>query len=198
MTILTEPEQHKKWSSIWANNDRFFAGRLEKFNILDQHLESPPATILDIGCGLAVESELFQKKYGCDLYLLDGDSNKNSSNQVRDIDYGDANSMQFYLTREYLEQQWQARGMRYQFVDASNPVLDPNLKFDLIYSSKSCGFHYPLSTYKDLIAHHSHANTVIIIDLRKPYLVHENAWFTIEQRIIEWNKGITAQVSFEL
>lgn len=37
----------------------------------------------------------------------------------------------------------------------------------MIYSGKSCGFHYPLSTYKDLLYRHSDENTLLIFDLRK-------------------------------
>ena len=112
----------------------FFAGRLKKFQLLDDYLQSATSNILEIGCGLAVESELFQKKYDCDLYLLDGDGAENDHQQTRDIDYGEASTMQFYLTRDYLEQQWQSRGMRYEFVDAANPVIPPHIKFDFIYS----------------------------------------------------------------
>lgn len=194
MTTLMEPEQHQKWSQAWSNDDRFFAGRLKKFQLLDEYLQSPPANILEIGCGLAVESELFQKKYDCDLYLLDGDGAENDHQQTRDIDYGEASTMQFYLTRDYLEQQWQRRGMRYEFVDAANPVIPPHIKFDFIYSSKSCGFHYPLATYRELIQRHSHPGTVVIVDLRKPFQVEENAWFSILERVMEWGKGMTAHV----
>ena len=194
MATVMEPEQHQKWSTAWSNNDRFFSGRLEKFHQLDSYLKPPPANMLEIGCGLAVEAELFQKKYDCDLFLLDGDGANNDSQQVRDIDYGDAETMQFYLTRAYLEQQWQRRSMRYQFIDAANPLIPDSISFDFIYSSKSCGFHYPLATYRDLIRRHSHPGTVVIVDLRKPLLELEEGWFQILEPVMEWDKGLTAHV----
>ena len=45
--------------------------------------------------------------------------------------------------------------------------IPENKKFDYIFSYSSCGVHYPLETYKELILKHSHKNTVCIFDLRK-------------------------------
>ena len=33
----------------------------------------------------------------------------------------------------------------------------------------SCGFHYPVNTYRDLILKHSHKNTKVIMDIRIRY-----------------------------
>tara|TARA_Y100000588_G_scaffold382138_1_gene469051 strand:- start:1007 stop:1423 length:417 start_codon:yes stop_codon:yes gene_type:complete len=59
-------------------------------------------------------------------------------------------------------------GLAYTFLDATKDLqLETQLKFDFIYSGKSCGFHYPLNTCLDLIKRHSRADSVIVMDLRK-------------------------------
>jgi len=44
----------------------------------------------------------------------------------------------------------------------------------------SCGFHYPVATYRDLILKHSHENTVVVMDIRRK---RKNANFKIEEGI---------------
>ena len=50
--------------------------------MLEQYLPRPPKRILDIGCGYAHISDMFQKKYGTELYLLDGDISGNAEHAV--------------------------------------------------------------------------------------------------------------------
>ena len=51
-------------------------------------------------------------------------------------------------------------------MDANKAVM-LDIKFDLIYSLLSCGFHYPIEIYKELFVKHSHSQTVCIFDIRK-------------------------------
>lgn len=46
--------------SEWTTPE-YVSSKIELFNSIDQYIQTTPATILDIGCGLAFESELFQK-----------------------------------------------------------------------------------------------------------------------------------------
>jgi acyl-CoA synthetase (AMP-forming)/AMP-acid ligase II len=50
--------------------------------------------------------------------------------------------------------------------DCNNIDIPENIKFDLITSYLSCGYHYPISTYKELILKHSHKDTKLVFDLR--------------------------------
>lgn len=155
------------------------------FNIVDQYLSQPPKRILDIGCGYANVSNLFQKKYGCELYLLEGDFSNNRPDASRKAKYGPAEDFLFYSPVSKLKEQWDRQGMTYTFVDANNIQIDPDVKFDLVYSWISCGFHYPVATYKDLILKHTDPDAVIIMDFRRKLISHEQqlAGFEVIQRI---------------
>ena len=138
------------------------------FKVIDSyitcHLEIP-VDILDIGAGYAWIDGLLQEKYDSNLYLLDGDSSKNDSSQQRDGGYGESNSFQFYREKWDLIKAYDERGLRYNFIDAQNLQIPP-ICFSLIISLTSCGFHYPLSTYSELIKKHSGTKTSVIVDLR--------------------------------
>jgi len=54
----------------------------------------------------------------------------------------------------------------YKILNVNNFIIPPEQKFDLICSWFSCGFHYPVDTYKNLILAHSHENTELVFDLR--------------------------------
>ena len=155
----------RDWNLQWTTGKHDNAKR-EVFSIIDKQLTSPPKSILDIGCGYAKESEMFQKKYGSHLYLLDGDSLENKSVQTRETEYGNPEDFGFYMKSEDLKKRFRERGLNFIFVDANRPTI-PDIKFDLIYSLLSCGFHYPIETYRNLVLKHSHSKTICIFDIRK-------------------------------
>lgn len=152
---------HKEWTK-----EEYINAKTEKYNTIKDFLKTAPATILDIGCGFAWESSLFQKNHNSKLWLLDGDFDSTAS-RTRKIKYGDTESMAFYSKIDELKNAWDSRGLDYTFLDANNLNLSDDIKFDLIYSGLSCGFHYPANTYKNFILAHSHENTKIIFDLRR-------------------------------
>lgn len=164
----------------------------EIFHKIDSFLKTPPKTILDIGCGLARESEYFQKKYGCDLYLLDGDF-ENTSNVQRQIKYGTVDNFGFYNKVNDLKKSFDSRKMKYSFIDANNIDIDIDLKFDLIMSNLSCGFHYPANTYKDLVKKHSKESTTVIFDLRN---AQDHPDVEILQMVDNCKKHIKASIRF--
>ena len=51
---------HNDWSLQWSTQ-RHDDRKAEVFSVIDEYLASPPTSILDIGCGYAKESEMFQK-----------------------------------------------------------------------------------------------------------------------------------------
>ncbi len=157
-----------EWLQTWTGNERFEAERQKKFEVLSKAFATPPARLLDIGAGLAIEAGMIQQRFGTHLYLLDGSRPvAPAATPARLTEFGSVDDMGFYLTEEELRSEWDRRGLTYDFLDARNLKIDPDLKFDVIYSGKSCGFHYPLSSYRDLLHAHSHDDSYLIFDLRK-------------------------------
>jgi len=165
MTILYQKD--------WINEEWFTPEyqqiKKENFEKLDSYLQSPPARILDIGCGLAWESRLFNQKYNSELYLLDGDFDSNPvDKKLMQARYSlDVKDFAFYYKLDFLKEELDKLNTKnYMLVDCNNICIEENIKFDLITSWVSCGFHYPVNTYRDLILKHSHTDTLVVMDLR--------------------------------
>lgn len=180
-----------KWIEKWEAPTHVNAKR-EIFKLVDNYLDTPPKRILDIGCGLATESEFFQKKYNCELYLLDGDFDNNKNNR-RDIKFGKVENFKFYSKVDDLKQSWNSRNMSYTFVDASNIDIPDDIIFDLVYSGVSCGFHYPADTYKNLIVKHTNKDSKILFDLRN-YV--DQTGFEIIDIVKNYKKHTKANIRF--
>jgi SAM-dependent methyltransferase len=182
------------WITLWDSKS-YQELKIKNFNNVDTLLNTPPKRILDIGCGYAFESEMFQKKYQTELYLLDS-SIDNTIDLQRQTNYGPAEGFSFYNTINKLRQCYDQRNMNYKFIDTNNIDLDKSIKFDVIYSFLSCGFHYPANTYKQLITSHSTSNSIIILDLRKKHLTEQLKDIKIVKVVYESEKHITAQIQF--
>lgn len=180
-----------KWLDKW-NTPQHRESKRKQFEIIDNYLNFAPKRILDIGCGLATESEFFQKKYNCELYLLDGDFST-TSNVKRDIKYGTVDNFAFYNKVDDLKSSYDSRNMNYTFVDANNIDIPDDVTFDLIISNVSCGFHYPANTYKDLVQKHSTESTKVIFDLR---ISIDHPDVTVINMISTSRKYITADIKF--
>ena len=159
-----------RWLSGEWSTPEYQAAKKLNFDLLDAELKNPPISILDIGCGLAWESRMFNNKYGTELWLLDGDTalNTNTSELVSEDGYHvNPNEFLFYHPMSWLKEQLDAKETKnYNLIDVNNISIPKDKKFDVITSCLSCGFHYPASTYKDLILQHSHENTRIFLDIR--------------------------------
>ena len=166
------------------------------FEILDNYLNISPINILDIGCGLAYESESFQRKYNSNLYLLDGDFSKTIENK-RDVGYGPSKNFKFYNTIKSLHESFDKRNLRYKFLDACNLKLDENVKFDLIYSILSCGFHYPVYDYITFIKKHSDDNSRIILDIRKNILHEQIQYVDVIKVVHNYRQYQTVEIKIK-
>lgn len=153
----------------WTNPD-YQKRKQENFDVLAAELKHPPTTLLDIGCGLAWESRLFNKHYNTELWLLDGDSkdNENKPSNAKDVNYHNtSDEFLFYHPLSVLHENLKRLGLtNYKLVDCNNIDIPDDKKFDIITSWLSCGFHYPASTYRNLILKHSHENTRVFMDIR--------------------------------
>lgn len=173
----------------------------KNFTILDEYLQHKPKNLLDIGCGLAWESRMFSEKYGTELYLIDGDADSNKDKGVaHDIGYHQSSdNFLFYNNLEVLNKQLiNLETKNYHLIDCNNISIPSEVKFDLITSWLSCGFHYPISTYRDLILKHSHENTVVVFDIRLQLKTHEIFYpesnVEIIHRLATNRKRLTAHV----
>jgi SAM-dependent methyltransferase len=159
----------KRWIDGDWKTESYFDAKVKSFNLVDEFLKSPPKNILDIGCGLAFESEMLQKKYNSDLYLLDGDF-ETTKDRERDRKFGDSESLRFYTKLDDLRQSFDSRNLRYTLVDANDIKIESDVVFDLVYSNVSCGYHYPLTTYLELLKAHTNKDSLLIFDIHSAYL----------------------------
>ena len=113
---------------------------------------------------------MFNEKYGTELYLLDGDFDDNAQDdriQQQARYTTNSKNFAFYYQLNFLRNKLdELHTQNYHLVDCNNIDIPGDVKFDVITSWVSCGFHYPASTYRELILKHSHANTVVVMDLR--------------------------------
>ena len=194
--------------SIWLSGEwstpEYQAAKKLNFDLLDAELTNPPTSILDIGCGLAWESRMFNNKYGTELWLLDGDTslNTNTSELVSEDGYHvNPNEFLFYHPMSWLKEQLDANETKnYNLIDVNNISIPKDKKFDLITSWLSCGFHYPVSTYKDLILQHSHKDTRIFLDIRlhlkTKEIFHNDNSIEILKILNRHRKYIAAEIRF--
>jgi len=175
--IDTDPELTAFYEPTWLD-PVYVQGKRGVFEMVDQYLPTPPRRILDIGAGYAHVSQFFQQRYGTELWLLDGDRSLNTDQHTRKAKYGPVENFQFYAPVTQLKKHWDSQQMRYTFVNAADPLIDPTVKFDLVYSWISCGFHYPVTVYKDLIMSHTDETSVIIMDFRRKTLGTQSQHFT--------------------
>jgi SAM-dependent methyltransferase len=167
----------KNWASIWQQQS-YLADKRASFAAIDSVVDNP-SSVLDIGCGYAYESQWLQEKYGCKLYLLDGQRGKARKRQTR---FGDTASFGFYHTAAELKRSWDKRGLRYTYIDADSPTM-PDISFDVIYSNLSCGFHYPLSTYDWILQQHPEA--IMIFDIRNKHMEQAKQLYEIVDVLVE-------------
>lgn len=165
----TDGDDSLAWARKWLK-DEYVTKKRENFEKLDAYLNNPIKNILDIGCGFAYESRFFQKKYNCQLFLIDGDvkRNLNKSNLASFGNWNeDVDNLKFYHSLDFLDQQLKDLGTEnYTLMDCNDIKIPKDMKFDLITSWLSCGHHYPVNVYRDLMLKHSHENTRIILDVR--------------------------------
>jgi hypothetical protein len=187
---------------VW-NTELYQQLKKENFEIVNSYLDVPPKKILDIGCGLAWESRLFNQLHDTELWLMDGDTKNNETKPLTAAArsyHVDPNEFLYYYPLQKLDDELKNLGTKnYHLIDCNNIQIDNDVKFDLITSWISCGFHYPASTYRDLILKHSHENTKIIFDMRikrkqsNPII---ESGVEIVHKLNERSKYVTAEIKF--
>lgn len=136
-------EDVKRLHAEWVRRD---------FDGMEPFLPEKVDTILEIGCGMAALQVLLHRKYpDAKIRLLDGDK------VTREGGGGYDKNPDVYNSRRHTEMLLAANGVK---VDRWYPLNTKQvLTADLIISTASMGYHYPVSTYR--------LNGTVIADLRR-------------------------------
>ena len=154
------------WMELWETEEYNNSKRLQ-WEAVDQYLNQSVGTSCEIGCGQAYDSLWFQQAYNTDVYLIEGVSENNNQEQSRQGKFGQADNFIYYHSKEELNAEWDRLELKRTHLTPENcDKLKKSTTFDLIFSFKSCGAHYPMSTYTNFIRKHSNKNTRLIFDLR--------------------------------
>jgi len=157
----------------------------KSYNSIIKFIDTIPKLLLDIGCGPAYESRWMQRDYNTKIYLLDVEPH--GGNRLKD--YGPVENFDGYNSLDQLEKLWRSQGSTdYTLVDGNNINIDDDIKFDMIWSFASAGFHYPVSTYLDLIKKHSDQNTTLIFNIRD-YVKNQHSKYLNFIKIVEKGKS---------
>jgi SAM-dependent methyltransferase len=142
---------------------------LKDYNMIKSYLPETASNILDIGCGLGLIDIALYHHYdqSVNLCLLDKTNNINEDTHIR----GFNKEYVFYNSMDSTRDTLQTNGVSDQNI-ITYEVNDENLdklketKFDVIMSLLSCGWHYSIETYIDLIKNTLSTDGILILDIR--------------------------------
>ena len=183
--LTTEYELTKE--STQSEIDNAINLMIEKdFKMIEEYLPPQCDKSLDIGCGLGLINILLYKKYkSTNIYLLD----KTELN-VEEIS-GIHKNYKFYNSMHAAKETITLNGIDnnklnlYETTDYKDLF---SIKFDVIFSLLSCGWHYPVSTYIDLMSNSLSNDGVLVLDLRHntDQLDILTSHFTLEKQIYNY------------
>ena len=134
---------------------------------IKSYLPSQASNILDIGCGLGLIDIALSNHYNSEvnLHLLDKTQDLQEGENVRGFNkqYTFYNSLNG--SKETLITNGVQRDKIYTYEVGQHEGLN-QVKFDLIVSLLSCGWHYGIETYIDLIKNQLVKDGVLILDIR--------------------------------
>ena len=123
-----------------------------------------PRHVIDIGCGQALNDVLMVKAYDSRITLIDIEETSDQYHRWKESGAGYAS---LAAAKAFLED----NGAR--DVQALNPRLDTDsladVSGDLVTSLISCGFHYPIGEYLDLMLQTVKSGGAVILDVRPYY-----------------------------
>ncbi len=149
---------------------RLFKGDMEReYESVKSNLPENPSAILDVGCGVAGIDILLARHYQeqgkpVDFYLLD-------KTEINDkVYYGLEKTASYYnslnIARDFLMANG-VQGERIHTQEVTGSPIFPGIRFDLVLSLISWGFHYPVETYLDEVYTILKPGGELIIDIRK-------------------------------
>jgi SAM-dependent methyltransferase len=168
-TRLTTEYALTKDSSDEQINDALTIMMIKDYDMIKHTLPTQVENILDIGCGLGlIDLALYNHYNGnVSINLLDKTNTISEDTSVRGFnkEYVFYNSMD--ATVETLTSNGVAENTlhAYEVNDDSLQAIEGK-QFDLIMSFLSCGWHYSIETYVELIKKTLKADGVLILDIR--------------------------------
>lgn len=139
----------------------FYESCLKDVISFSKYLTESPLFVLDVGSGMGGTDVLLYRKYKSSFHLLD----KNFEDS--EIQYGFSESPSRYnnfeLTRQFMLLNGVPKG-KFAFYSHFPPL---RMRYNLIMSLISCGFHYPLITYLGQIVKVMAPGCVCVFDVRK-------------------------------
>lgn len=139
----------------------------EKAEALIKHIPSNAASLLDIGCGIAaLDYYLFRRLNNPDLFLLDRTQTEDQ------IFYMFKPSGAFYNSLELAEELLVKNGVPLGKISKMTAPDDGVIELadnsvDIVISTISWGFHYPVETYLESVRRIISDRGVLLIDVRK-------------------------------
>lgn len=146
----------------WAREYRL--SLLRDFEMLKPYLPGLCKRVLDVGGGMGGLGILIQRYYnwgrgGTESWILDGAEHDSDLEIALNEPHNDAELMFDY---------WNINAVRSPtLISAVNPVIEPDVVFDLVVSTQAWGYHFEPDAYAQLVRDHSHGNTWLMLDVRK-------------------------------
>ncbi len=134
----------------------------KEFEEIQPFLPDRCESALDIGCGVATFDMFLYQYCGCDIHLLDKDQ------QDPKIHYGYEKEGSFYNSLSGAAANLVENGIPVTKVFTMDPDKGlPPIRYDLVVSLLSWGYHYPVSMYVEYVVNQLNEGGVIILDIRK-------------------------------
>ena len=153
----------------------------------------PPRTMLDIGCGLALEAEYFHKKHGTRLWLVEGDAGANGGARTRTTGFGPAGDYAYAVSVSELKRSLASRGVAAEVLSPDVASRPPGRlpAFDLVLSLNACGMHFPVAPYAGLIRDRAADGSVVVLELSRE---HEHPGVAVDAVLDTRPNSVVARV----
>lgn len=166
-------------AEIRARRDQVFADVVQAITMEHRPVRSflhrlglSPRHVIDIGCGAAVGDALLKQDFALRATLIDIEETPEQYHFWSETGAG-------YASLDEARRFLLANGYRPDEVTTINPRTSPGamagLSADLVTSLFSCGFHYPVTDYVDLMLDTLRQGGTVILDLRGRYLAAPDA-----------------------
>jgi SAM-dependent methyltransferase len=177
---ISFPESTLKYCELQCNSVYFDYSTCPEVTLIQDYLANivPPKYCLDIGSGIGRVSVYLNNFFAwpkTKYWLLDGDS---GDQQIAGMNYEPKRA--FYNSRKATHEFCTANGLtNFEFINMDEFEPIPTDRFDLCYSCKAIGFHWPLKDYLAILGYAAKAGAHLFFELRskdKDHYKEEKRW----------------------